>query len=872
MKNNKFARFVSKSKNEQFEISPKLRELPKYMVILGISALLLAFTILPFYDQSNFITVLWISSHFYSFKLPFAGVGWPGGPFYMLAWIPSYFFYLKSGYNMDVAYLTMKFILLTFSVGTAFILSYFFNKRKFQIFIFVILNPALIYITLIWMQWDIIPVFFSTLTLFLLEHDSRGRTIGRTMVYIIPLFIAILTTYDAILFIPTLIIFAKSRKNKIDLFLSSIIIGFIFIVLDIVLFRGTNISYISNLNGNGLSSSFIDGFQFFLSIPFNYYILYLVCLAIFLPILLYKFKFGIYTSLYILLLIFLYTSASAGFDPYLWLLPLTVLAIMEMGNSHHLFSKILILNIPIFIEALFSNFIMGTGYQQGIFYFGYYVFHFNYLFIKTAPQLEYFITILNSLIMTSVVGVIIFLISINKDNKSNDLKNHINKKESTKINSLPTIKLPRSFTNKMIVILIAIILISTPLVIIFNQEYSNVSNSKLSNVPLGTFFPSSDKSGGDFVMSVNNVTYTVSKNNVTIFPNSRSFGFYRTLNNGYINLNLSILPRDVTQSGYYQILDSSLFNLSLEYSNFPVVNNYTRILPLNSNTSQYSNISIPSINGSFTQTYLNGNEHMCYNLNNSFSNQYHLILFKKIKNANIQNILWYSSNSQNTKAADIILVGSNIAYFVYGSNSIKIPYKNAGIDGWDYVGFKTNATGISLDFNGYKVIVTSNFFIDNNIFNNGSKFRIGYPNNGDQDNYTFIGNITPLLESSSPNILSSERYVMTTNSNKSINDLYDSKNGILHLAISDTSENTTIKLNNFEHTYINSIHNLSIGKLSPGHWGLNIQFNSLSLKSKSSNGIYLIALYFFSTMPYVVVPFSIILYLKTKNVAKDREE
>jgi len=84
MKNNKFARFVSKSKSELLRPSLKLRELLKYMVILSISGLLLVFTILPFYDQSNLVTVLWISSHFYSFKLPFAGVGWPGGPFYML--------------------------------------------------------------------------------------------------------------------------------------------------------------------------------------------------------------------------------------------------------------------------------------------------------------------------------------------------------------------------------------------------------------------------------------------------------------------------------------------------------------------------------------------------------------------------------------------------------------------------------------------------------------------------------------------------------------------------------------------------------------------------------------------------------------------
>ena len=133
---------------------------------------LIILTVLPFFDQRNLVTLLWIQSHLYSNRLFFKGVGWPGGPFFLTMWMPSYIVYLVSGFSIYLSLEVMKALLLVMLLLFAFLIYTYTGERKDRrtILFFALLNPAVIYVTLIWTQWDIFPAVLSLLSFLMLRN------------------------------------------------------------------------------------------------------------------------------------------------------------------------------------------------------------------------------------------------------------------------------------------------------------------------------------------------------------------------------------------------------------------------------------------------------------------------------------------------------------------------------------------------------------------------------------------------------------------------------------------------------------------------------------------------------------------------------
>lgn len=829
----------------------------KKIVIFCSIFFLLTLTALPFYDQDNLITLLDITNHLYSSGPVFLNAGWPGGPFFMIAWVPSYLAFTYSGFNLGVAYIILKLILLTLSVGTALILSKFFNsEHKFGIFIFLILNPALIYITLIWVQFDIIPIFFSTLSLYFLREERIRNSFHSTNVALVPMFIAVFTTYYPLIFIPTIILYSHGKREKIYILFGSIIVGSLFLATDILFFRGFGFSYLVNLNGNGLSSSFYQGLQYFISIPFLYYIPFLSVIVVLVPILLFKKGYGLYTTLYVLLLLFLYTSASAGFDVYLWLIPFTILAVQEQRNKKIRFSYILILNIPIFIEAIFSNFIMGTGIQQGIFYFGYEVFHLNYLFVKTANEFQYFVTVFNSILMTSIVGVIIVLLSIISKKEEADFVSHestesayIKKKKNWNPRSVP-------FKNKWFIIIVLFLLISAPVSIIFNNTYENISIHNLRNTPIGIFYPSYSPGGKNFAMSVAGLTYVDQSNSIEIFPQSPELYFSRDLSNEHIEMNFTLNITDAL-SGSYTLINSSIFSISYSSVRMVAIKNYSISPNVTEASFKYNYKYINAFGTNLATVYLNGSSFMTYDLNSSFSDDYHLIAFQDKSSGDSVRYLWFAPNHNITKAASLLAL-KNELILSYGNQSLSMPYQNLS-SGWNYVLFKTTESGLLININGVENKVVSQFFNQNDIFKNNSYFTIGYPS---KSSISFMGNVSPIYSSLNSDIVLQNYYKIIGNS--SSQKIYTSKvDSPAQISILDANNRTNITLNGNELNYQSTLRNLTFGKLSSGYWGLNITLYSLSIMQLSQNNYYLVPVFYFTFLPYVLVPI-IYLYFERK--------
>lgn len=834
----------------------------KKLVIISSISFLSILTLLPFYDQDNLITLLHITNHLYSNKPVFLNVGWPGGPFFMIAWVPTYLAYIWSGFNISVAYITLKLILLSLSISTAYILSKFSrSKSQYGIFIFFILNPALIYITLIWAQFDIIPVFFSTLSLYFLGSEKIRNSLYKTSLALVPLFIAILTTYYPLIFIPSLILYSLNRREKLNVLVGSIMVGLVFLISDILFFRGFQFSYLVNLNGNGLTSSFYQGFQYFISLPLPYYIIFLLILVIAVPIVLLKEGYGLYLNIYVLLLLFLYTSASAGFDPYLWLVPFTILVIQEQEIQRYRYVKMAILNIPIFVEVIFSNFIMGTGMQQGIFYFGYNVFHINYLFIKTPAQFQYFVTIFNSLLMSSITGVLIILFTvITKRNKS--IPHTLKHKEMRRFNleknksNLDTIK-----RKKWISIMLIVLMLSAPLSIIFNNTYENISVKDIKNTPTAIFYPSENSNGNGYAMSVINRTYVENGNSIKICPSSPDLYFYRNLSNELMNLNFSLYPFHTIQGFTYTLLTSSIFNLTYTSERtIAIKDNYTLTSQstIIAGDDHYNYTTISGYN--VTTVYFDGSSFITYKLNNTFFGEYHLIEFQPKGYSNIPKYIWFASNENITKGASLILVNQNLI-LSYGNQSITIPLELSN-SVWNYILFRTTESGISIYVNGHDYKIDTSYFYQSDIFNNNSYFTIGYPS---QQPISFIGNISLLYSSNHANFSPVLYYYRLTNKSDSYINMYMGNSSSIQIKISESYNHTELLINGDNLNYQQTLKNMTIGKLNSGIWGLNITFYSISLIQLTRNNYFLIPIFYFTFLPYFLIPI-IYIYFKKKKL------
>jgi hypothetical protein len=831
----------------------------RLLIISGSLLFLTILTLLPFYDQDNLITVLNITFHLYPNRPVFSNAGWPGGPFFMIVWIPTYLAFVMSGLNLSFAYITWKLLLLGFSIGTAIILSSFYDHEdKSRIFLFTILNPSIIYITLFWIQFDIIPVFFATLSFYLLTKWRLNNSFFRIFVAMIPMFIAIFTTYYPLIFIPTLILYSKNLKEKKYILFGSIILGFIFLITDVLFLRGFNFSYVENLNGAGLASNFYQGLQLFITIPTRYYIIFLGIMVLLVPFLLRKKGYGLYTTLYVLLLLFLYTSASAGFDTYLWLFPFTVLAILEGQHQKNRFYYMFVMNIPIFVEAIFSNFIMGTGYQQGIFYFGYEVFHINYLFVKTLAQFQYFVTVFNSVLLASIVGTIIIILTINRVEGGRSPKGIKIENENIQGNDknyTVNIKTMAYSQKKIIVFLLIFILLSVPISIMFNNTYNDISIQDLKNVPDGLFYPSSHPYGNSFAMSVNNITYSYDRNLLTIYPISHPLYFYWSLNNTLISLNFTLKITNGT-NGIYSLINSPIFEMEAFKSNVLNLSQFNVNYPTRGKLTGLNLTNTTIFNSRIYALTLNGSSHISYRLNNNFSNYYHLIAFQYEK-ISYPEYLWYAPNANSTASASMVLTNDRTVILAFGNESVSIPLENISYDGWNYVLFKVTETGMVIYLNGVQTTINSDFFVENKIFDNNTIFSINYPNSIEP--YNFLGNVSLMYNSPSPpNFLEvSGFYVVQNNSVK----LFYSSNLNNYMAVNiyDINRTTTVSINGNLLYYRDILTNLTIGKLSEGFWGIKILFHSIYLSYFKSNKYYLVPVFYFTFVPFILIPLLIMI-------------
>lgn len=822
---------------------------------------LIVLTVLPFFDQRNLVTLLWIQSHLYSNRLFFKGVGWPGGPFFLTMWMPSYIVYLVSGFSIYLSLEVMKALLLVMLLLFAFLIYTYTSDRKDRrtILFFALLNPAVIYVTLIWTQWDVFPAVLSLLSFLMLRNfnleNSENVKFYHYFIALIPLMIGIFMVYYPVILLPLLYLYS-SKPGRYKLMAASAILLLIFGFSDIFFFRGLSPSYVSNLNGSGLSVADFQGLQHYIPLSLPYYAIILVVIAIVLPIILRRLKFQESSAAYIVLLTFLLTSASAGFDTFIWLVPFAYLSVVD-SKTYVRIRDLAITNFPVFLAVLFfANIIMGNRYGKGIFYFGYFVFHINYVygFLGNIIYLDAFINIYNILLLISSVFATVFLAFSNRETSFIHRKNETVIRSAHSVNRSGGKRRSRLVTST-IVVFVVLVLLS----VVFNNSVSTITkNGDTRGPPVGllqpVYYPD-----GSLASSINNRTYTWDSNGINIPENAPSLSLWRNLNHTGIYLNGTMrLPS--FSPGLHKVISGDNLSAYIQQNESISTENLSEGTLVQEEgaiynyegTSVFTNVTdinmvsgYVSMNYSFDSDPANSTITMGFNLVN-LSTHDNLIL--NISQPGVGNIFI----SSFTKT---------YAYVIFGGMFHVVPYGRLTYSNWNFVMITFGDNSTTLSINGIKQI---RFTLPENSRIQAGPFNVKIGSLGENGlnspNY-FSGLLTPVFVSQSqPMVLNTTEDVL--NVGNTIERTMQESN-YTDFSLETSNRAAHISLGAISANIQSPIQNLSVGKLSSGDWGISVVFSNITLYEYGSHGFYFISDFWFFVFPLVFLIYAVPYYLNS---------
>ena len=809
------------------------------------------FILIPSFDHVNI--AYWINSASYlQNSIPsFFNSTWPGGPFFMSLFIPLGLSYSLSGYSEIFSVIILKTILFFFTFITGFLVYSIISKNNKKLgqtaFLFTLLNPGIIYVNYIWANLDIFPVFFVALFYYFSYYsDSKDKTFVRSLLMTIPLAIAIFSFYYAVLIIPTIIIFSRNWKERINFISSVLILGISLYLAEIFLFRGGEFNLVSSLvpTDTGL---YYQGLQRIVTIPSIYLLFFIGLLSFVLPVILKKFGFSASVPILLILMVTLYTSSNAAANNFLWLYPFSILAITENSSCKPKLSSFLITSSFFWTGILFINLYDGTGIQVGIFYWAYNVLHMNIIFIHTNSQWVISTLIYFIVLTASFIGTIIYVIFYPQKrlNTWNMKQSYNNWVEVHPINRAINYKHIKSF----VIIFVIIILVTAML---FNCLVPQVlNNSPIKQAPAEIFL--TQYPNGVVAFPIKNNTYTVNGNSIFFYKNYNIIKMTRNLSTEYINLS-TIETFNSKSLSKIELFNTSDFVIYASNSTFLNLYSYKSIAPNFTNAGKLSMESIPSVSEPIEYNNFSKNTIRIYNSNYFTSSCYYTLLFK------VQHDISPSSHFNQTvvfglyngsTAIDLVVYNnSGILSYDYNNKHMNINdiYYNNSPDGWNILTLKSNRHGLIVGING------QNLFLNGSFFGGDSKLYIGKQGQN-QSTHSFTGMVSQLY-SSKVNMISNKIYTSVVSSKSKIISL--NVGDKLTVNISDSGSGTILSVIGNRIIYNKPISYLITGKLNAIPYKLSIKFNELHLWPRNNKGFYMVPVFFAFSTPFIVAIISII--------------
>jgi len=760
--------------------------------LLGI-AINIFLCILPVYTTSNVYAWTQLGLSFTRSAPVFIYNINPQQFFTLMVFIPMEMVY-EHTVNIYITALTLKAIILLFNFLLILIVNKILNqlnlesKAKDLILYVMLFNPMILFVNYIWAEIEIIPVFFVTLSWYILRF--RSLNIKNIFISMLSLLISIFFFLYPLVLVPTFIIYTKGKINKIFMFLVGAAVGILFILLDIHFFTGHFYNYVSSLSGtnpvlapSGLQTGLFYYFHIMGNSRVITEIILFVIVSIFLPIILKLNNLPEYRVIYIILALIIFISPVINMDNFMFVLPFAFLSAINI-KSGSVSKRILRATVYLtLIPVIFAQFIYAQNGVFGFFYWFYPLLHMDGISFSWQEINKVFIPDYN-LFFFLIVFYSIFLL-LNEVNSKTDFGTHLDLYHNAG-KAIRKVYTKKKSLTIVIIIIIIVISAAIPISVIYNNYNNRVQFSHPTQFPLLYFYPEQFPVNSIIYLPIGKNSYTINGSTLYIPSSDTSLLLYRNISNQYFYGNFSITVNNSSGIGPLVYTNTWSIQKQLLYNN-SLLHIYE---PTNAQYTNKTIMSIPFINRNITTYFLNGSQTINYNIPfGEIQNKDFVIFFKSIRISQIQSLPVYLRIGNDVLEIAQYPTYEVIAKFIPNEGWVQtspIAY-NVNASQWQVATISYEKGTMYLSVNGADLGISTPASFSNIDLIIGNPFG--------NINYSFVG-YTSSIFSYSKSVNPSNSYIAFTNGSRTYMIEPLQEKNYLTISFNNSQRNSSIIVNN----------------------------------------------------------------------------
>lgn len=814
--------------------------------------------ILPIYDSFNLSDWIIQGLHFQRSLPAFQGSLNPAAFFVSIIIYPVSLAYSISQ-SIYISAIILKLILLIFFYMFAYLiyrfLIYYLVPTKIRDFIMLLtmLSPGILFITFIWAELDIVPVFFVTLSYYIFKIKPFHKKICNILISTLSLIISVFFFLYPLIFMPSYIIYSKKGRERIAYLTLFLVVGVILEIIQIKIFQGYFYNYFGSLSGSVPSlapSGLPTGFFYYIHIYGTTRLVTELALigiiSIIMPVYLHWVKYDSTVVIYIVSALFIFISPTINMDNFLFILPFAFLSGIGAKASSMSKFKILWLSSLLFIPVIFAPLIYSHQNVYGLFYWFYPLTHFN------GPRISP--TLISNVILPAYNLLFMLFLYISITIALMKSKSEPSSSENLEYNSIfAKTQKNRPISKQLFAIFISIVLLSVPLAFIYNDSNNSVSINQPENFPLLYFYPESYENSSIY-LPIGADSYSIHDNTLSIPTSTPSMLLERNLENQYFEMNATLtihknLTGPIIFSNLWSLQEEEVFNSSLITKLHPDSVNITgsnnQTIPILSSKTDVDHFSYGSnAQYNITSIYLQNHTLLwmfnVLSMSSSQSDPFYVIVGNTIIElavySNYAVIAHYTKSQGWKQTSPITIIESSFSS--YNWHSVTMSMKNDRL----LLQFEgvTYATLISNDTTNINIILGSPFGKSINAFSGFGTSLFSYNNSiipsFNQVSIDYHGIIEPLIH-------------INTNVTKIKMQFMNSYNG----------SELNVSGREFQMKYSSFI---ILGK-SGGTGSLEIHINKMTINNLNSYGYFLVPVFMAFYLP-IIFATSVVVYLTKK--------
>lgn len=858
---------VARNKVQQF-VAYVGRWIPSHPRITAALVVNVIFVFLPFYDPNNIPLELSFASHLNSNIPAFSFSSWVAGPYIDALFVPSYLFYLVSGYSLYWAYTAIKLVSLVLTCTLAYALwsSFPATSRAFgaSVVLFTLGNPVWFVVNYIWVEYDIFPVAFLALGYVILRSGKRpANDVARLAIAAGCITTSIFFYWFALAAVPALLIYSRNNRERLTLLVILVVFSAILLYVMAFLLSGGIGPFITTLLGGSSSVNRAKyfGFQYFFKLsPFQYALVALGA-AVIVPLFFRLIGIREPAAIFVTLILTVFTSAIPMPDNYVVIFPFAVLALVRPEISKINWG-LLWGSIAYPIAGLFLINVIITNAQPdgaGLFFFGYSIFRRNILFITTQTALHEFYRVFNYTVVSAIVlstGIVTLENFLHREKRTGVSEIRASDLHHRQVlSSVASIRRVRRKTWMTWALALSLLSIAA---LAFNAALPNaVQYAGVGTAPTYEVMPTFIPGNGNVVRPIPGETYTQDGAVYSVSSSCPPFEFGRWFSGQAVELSASEAFSGSIPSSV-MILNGTPFSVALLNVTQPIIPSSVELSPNSTvNVTSLGDSPIPLLGLTRALYGFNGQSTATYDFTSAqIQGQYFGFAFNLSRLAPDGTNLIHLQGPEGFAA---LVLYPSTAVLVYAGPSTNGSFVNVRFStttapgGWSYLVFHATQYSFSVDLDGKNETANASLFPTGPV-----QLRIGEPfdsvgPNGSLPgyNYSLVGRATGLFSGTAPWQIQSSYDAEI--SSVAGSDYVQLNSSVLNISVQGTAFTSAITIDSNRYTTPFPTTQIWMGKFTSGSYLITIVLSEFRITQVAPDRFELLPVFATMVTPYIVL-------------------